>query len=124
MKKFIVPGVIVVLLACAAVVMFQSEDRKYLTATFDRTVAVYAGSEVRVLGVHVGEVESVEPAGTKVKIRIGYDAEVGLPADVQALIVTPSVVGDRFVQLAPVYSGGEQFPDDGEIDMGDTSTPL
>ena len=45
-----------------AVTLFRGgDDRKYLTASFPRTVSLYEGSEVRVLGVPVGKVESVEP---------------------------------------------------------------
>ncbi|WP_235736325.1 MCE family protein [Nocardioides alcanivorans] len=124
MKKFIVPGLIVALLAAAAYTMFRPEDRKYVTASFDRTVAIYEGSEVRILGVRVGEVESVEPAGTSVKVRLSYDGDVTLPADVQAVIVTPAVVGDRFVQLTPVFTGGDQLADNAEIALEDTATPM
>ncbi|WP_110206744.1 MCE family protein [Nocardioides daejeonensis] len=124
MKRLIIPGIIVVLLAVAAFTMFRSEDRKYLTASFDRTVAVYEGSEVRILGVRVGEVESVEPAGTSVKVKLWYDADINLPADAQAVIVTPNVVGDRFVQLTPVYTGGDTLPDNATLTMEDTSSPL
>ena len=58
MRRIIVPGIIVALLAAAAFVMFQSEERKTLTAHFPRTVSIYEGSEVRVLGVPVGTVKS------------------------------------------------------------------
>lgn len=122
MKRAVVPVVILLLLGAAAFVMFRGEERKYLTANFDRTVAIYEGSEVRVLGVPVGEVESVEPAGTEVKVRLSYDADVTLPADVRAVIITPSVVGDRFVQLSPVYTGGDQLADNAHVEQ--TEMPL
>ena len=97
---------IVALLAAAAFAMFRSEDRKYLTASFPRTVSLYEGSDVRVLGVAVGEVESIEPNGTSVKVKMWYDADVEIPEDADAVIVSPSIVGDRFVQLTPVYTEG------------------
>ncbi|CAM3336070.1 MCE family protein [Nocardioides dubius] len=124
MKRLIIPALIVVLLAAAAFTMFGGEDRKELTASFPRTVAIYEGSEVRVLGVRVGEVTSVEPQGTEVEVKLSYDAEVDLPADAQAVIVSPSVVGDRFVQLTPVYTGGEKLKDGAVLDATRTSTPL
>ena len=37
---------------------------------------IYEGTDVRVLGVPVGKVETVEPAGTDVKVTMSYDAEV------------------------------------------------
>ena len=41
---------------------------------------------------------------------MSYDAEVNVPADAQAVIVAPSIVGDRFVQLTPVYKRGRSWP--------------
>ncbi|KRF16737.1 virulence factor Mce [Nocardioides sp. Soil797] len=124
MKKLIVPGIIVVLLAAAAFVMFDSDDRKHLTASFPRTVSLYEGSDVRVLGIPVGQVDKVTPEGTSVKVEISYDADVDLPADATAVIVSPSVVGDRFVQLTPVYEGGEKLKDGAVLDEKRTATPL
>jgi virulence factor Mce-like protein len=125
LKKAVVPLVLVALLAVAAFTMFRGgEDRKYLTASFPRTVSIYEGSDVRVLGVPVGQVESVEPAGQVVKVKMWYDAKVQVPADAEAVIIAPSVVGDRFVQLTPVYEGGEKLADGAVLDTDKTSTPL
>lgn len=124
MKRIIIPVIIVALLVTAGFVMFGGEERKTLTASFPRTVAIYEGSDVRILGVSVGEVTKVEPVGTEVKVEIAYDAEVDLPADVEALIVSPSVVGDRFVQLAPVYTDGEKLADGAALDVSRTAVPL
>jgi len=125
LKRFAVPGVIVLALLAAAFVMFRGEDQKTLTAIFPRTVALYEGSEVRVLGIPVGNVDKVEPQGTTVKVTMSYDADVDIPADADAIIISPSVVGDRYVQLSPVYSGeGETLEDDAELGLERTSTPL
>src|SRR3546814_15765241 len=53
-----------------------------------------------------------------------YDADVDLPADVSALIVSPSVVGDRFIQLSPVYKGGAKLPDNEKLGLKRTATQL
>ena len=68
------------------------------------------------LGVPVGAVESVEPAGDVVTVKMYYDAKVDVPADAQAVIIAPSVVGDRFVQLTPAYEGGEKLKDGAVLD--------
>lgn len=124
MKKFVIPGIILVLMIAAAAVMFSSEDRKHVTAYFPRTISVYEGSDVRILGIPVGQVDTVTPEGTRVKVEMSYDADVDVPADAKAVIVSPSVVGDRFVQLTPVYTGGSKLKDEAELDMSKTSTPL
>ena len=41
-------------------------------------------------------------------MKMYYDAKVDVPADAQAVIIAPSVVGDRFVQLTPAYEGGRR----------------
>ena len=123
-KKFVVPGIIVALLIAAAVVMFQGEDRKTLTAHFPRTVSIYEGSDVRVLGVPVGTVDTVTPSGTDVVVTMSYDAETKVPADAQAVIIAPSIVGDRFVQLTPVYEEGKELADGATLSEEQTAVPL
>ncbi len=39
-------------------------------------------------------------------------------------MISPSIVGDRFVQLTPAYSGGEQLPDNAKLGLDRTATPL
>ena len=124
LKRVIIPGVIVALLAAAAFVMFDDDDRKMLTAHFPRTISLYEGSDVRVLGVPIGTVESVTPSGTDVVVTMSYDAEVEVPADAEAVIIAPSVVGDRFIQLTPVYEGGEVLEDGATLQEDRTSVPL
>jgi phospholipid/cholesterol/gamma-HCH transport system substrate-binding protein len=115
---------VVALLATAVVVMWPTQDMKHINATFPRTVALYEGSEVKILGVTVGEVESVDPEGTDVEVRLAYDAEVDVPADAKAVIVSPSVVGDRFVQLTPAYDGGPTLADGAALGPRRTAEPL
>ena len=122
--KVVVPLVLLALVAAAGLVMFTGDDRKLVTAHFPRTISVFEGSDVRVLGVPVGEVVSVTPSGTDVVVEMAYDPEVKVPADAQALIVAPSIVGDRYIQLSPVYEGGEELEDGGEIAVEDTGVPV
>lgn len=125
LRRLLIPGLIVALLAAAALVMFQGEDRKTLTAHFPRTVSIYEGSDVRVLGVPVGNVETVTPSGTDVVVTMSYDATTQVPADAKAVIVAPSVVGDRFVQLTPVYHDGDQVLASGAtLQQQQTAVPL
>lgn len=124
-KRFLIPGVVVALVAAFAVTMFTGgEGPKTLTATFPRTVSLYEGSDVRVLGVPIGRVETVTPQATDVKVTMSYAADVQLPEDAQAVIISPSIVGDRFVQITPVYEDGPTLADGAKLDMSQTSTPL
>ncbi len=124
MKKLVVPGIIVALVVAAAFTVFGGDDRKTLTALFPRTISVYEGSDVRILGVPVGTVDSVTPSGTDVVVTMSYDAEVQIPAEAEAVIISPSVVGDRYVQLTPAYTGGELLADDATLEADRTAVPL
>lgn len=93
-----------------------------LSADFEAVVGVYPGSDVRVLGVKIGEVTAVVPMGAKVRVHMRYDGEQKLPADVHALIIPPSVVSDRYIQLAPAYVDGPVLPDGAHVTR--TSVPL
>jgi phospholipid/cholesterol/gamma-HCH transport system substrate-binding protein len=100
------------------------QDKKTLTASFPRTVSLYEGSDVRILGVPVGTVESVTPTGTDVTVKMSYESKYKLPADAKAVIISPAVVGDRFVQLTPVYTGGKALKDGAKLSIERTAAPL
>ncbi|GAB3989338.1 MCE family protein [Nocardioides marmoraquaticus] len=117
--------VLVVALVVGALVLFwPGGEKRYLTADFPRTVSLYEGSDVRILGVAVGTVETVVPRGTVVRVEMSYDAKYDVPADAKAAIIAPTIVGDRFVQLTPAYDGGEKLPDGATLGVEQTATPL
>jgi len=126
LTRLIVPLVLVALAVTAFVVWSGSKpDDKHITATFPSTTSLYKGANVKVLGVAVGTVDSIEVKGTSVRVEISYDDSVKLPADVHALVVPPSIVGDRFIQLAPVWRKGQPtLPDDAELGLDKTAVPL
>lgn len=119
-------AIVAVLAVIVALVMviLPGQDKKYLTASFPRTVSLYEGSDVRILGVPIGEVETVKPSGTNVTVRMWYDAKYKVPADAEAVIISPAIVGDRFVQLTPVYTEGAVLQSNAELSEEQTSTPL
>jgi phospholipid/cholesterol/gamma-HCH transport system substrate-binding protein len=123
-RRLAIPVVIVALLVAAAFTMFGEDDSKTLTAHFPRTVSLYEGSEVRILGVPVGAVDKVTPSGTDVVVTMHYDKKISLPSDAQAVIVAPSIVGDRYVQLTPVYESGPKLKDGATLTTEDTAVPL
>ncbi|HWI43785.1 MAG TPA: MCE family protein [Nocardioides sp.] len=101
-----------------------SGGRRTLVATFARTTSLYEGADVKVLGVDVGRVDHIEVEGTAVQVTIRYDRQVKLPADVRAVIVPPSIVGDRFVQLAPAWEDGPVLADGARLGLDRTGVPL
>lgn len=97
---------------------------KHVTAYFPAAIGLYEGNDVRVLGVQMGEVTNVEPMGDRVKVEMSYDRAVAVPADAKAVIVAPSLVSDRYVQLAPAYTGGSRLDDGSVIPINRTAVPL
>jgi phospholipid/cholesterol/gamma-HCH transport system substrate-binding protein len=124
LKKIVVPLIVVAVLVAAAFTWLGGSETKTLTAHFPRTVSIYEGSDVRVLGVPIGQVDTVTPSGTDVVVTMSYDAKVKIPADAAAVIVSPSIVGDRFIQLTPVYTGGEVMKSGATLDADSTGVPL
>ncbi|MFN2539298.1 MAG: MCE family protein [Mycobacteriales bacterium] len=102
--------------------VFGGGDEKHFSAEFKRAIGVYKHSDVRVLGVRIGEVTKITPEGDRVKIDMVYDASYKIPADAKAVILAPSIVSDRYVQLTPVYSSGPTLPDGAELSLGSQRT--
>ena len=84
--------------------------QKTVTAYFSQSVGIYPNSDVRVMGVKIGHVTAVRPRGRTVAVSMTYDADYKIPAKAKAVIVPPSIVGDRYVQLTPGYVGGATMP--------------
>ena len=95
-----------------------------ITAYFDQAIGVYQGSDVDMLGVKIGTIDAVTPVGTQVRVDMSVDRSVRIPADAKAIVVAPSVVSDRYVQLAPVYTGGATMADNAVIPSTRTATPV
>lgn len=117
---------VIVLLLVAATLLFLNSggDKRFMTVDFEQTNSVYKGSEVRILGVPVGKVEKLTPRGDVVRVKIAYDGKQKLPNDVKAVVVSPSIVGDRFIQLAPAYDGGPVLKDNAYLSVDRTQVPV
>jgi len=123
-RALLAGGLVLALLVGLAVVVWPSGGSRHVRAEFVRAVGLYEGSDVRILGVKVGKVTSVRPAGDRVVVDMTYDDKYSVPADAKAVVVSPSVVGDRYVQLTPVYRSGPKLADDARIRLADTAVPV
>lgn len=119
-----VAAAVVLLAATFLVFRAAADETRTVSAHFPRAVSIYKGSDVRILGVSVGTVTDVVPEGNSVRVEMEYDAAYDLPADAKAVIVTPTLVADRFVQLTPVYESGPKMKDDGDIPLDATGVPI
>lgn len=98
-----------------------------VAALFDSTVGLYPGSDVQVLGVPVGKVTQVDAEGEQVRVTMELDADQAIAADTKAVIIAPTMVSDRFVQLTEPWvkgSGAKRLSDGTVIDRDDTAVPV
>jgi phospholipid/cholesterol/gamma-HCH transport system substrate-binding protein len=117
-------AVVVALLAGLVAVLLPHDSTRDGTAYFTRAVGLYKGSEVRILGVRVGEVRTVTAQGDRVRVDFVYDDKYKVPADAKAVVISASVVSDRYVQLTPAYTRGPTLADGARIPLEDTAVPV
>ncbi|MCW2855657.1 MAG: virulence factor Mce family protein [Marmoricola sp.] len=115
---------VVALIAAALLLLLPGGGETHVTADFPRALSLYKGSDVRILGVSVGKVDDVTPNGTDVVVKFHYDSKYKVPANAKAVVISPSIVGDRFIQLTPVYRSGPAMKDNATLGLDRTATPL
>ncbi|AHK36149.1 hypothetical protein Pd630_LPD16190 (plasmid) [Rhodococcus opacus PD630] len=112
-------------LASATYLLVPRLTQRHITAYFPAATGLYEGDEVRILGVAVGTIERVDPEGTHVAVQMTVDRTWKLPAHAQAVMMSPTLVTARFVQLTPTYQDGdEELPDDAVIPQDRTAVPV
>ncbi len=117
-------AVVAVLFAGGLYLVLQPPGR-LVTAYFTSAAALFEDNSVRVLGVPVGTITEVEPQGTQVRVEMRItDSALKLPADVRAVVVSPSLVTGRYVQLTPTWSSGPELADGAVIPRERTAVPL
>ncbi|ABM15970.1 virulence factor Mce family protein [Mycolicibacterium vanbaalenii PYR-1] len=117
-------GVLVATLAIGAYLVWPNRAGHKVTAYFTSAVGLYPGDDVRVVGVPVGTIDSIEPRAGDVKITMTIDGDVKVPAEAKALVIAPNLVSARFIQLAPAYTGGTVMADGAEIGLDRTAVPV
>ncbi|VVJ19978.1 MCE-family protein MceD [Amycolatopsis camponoti] len=123
--RFIAAAILLALVVTAALWwVFSGTGEHHVTAFFSRAVGVYSGSDVRVLGVRIGQVDSVTPRGEQVQVDMTVDGSVGIAEDTTVLVIAPSVVADRYVQFAKPARGGPRLKNGASIPVRRTATPV
>lgn len=107
----------------AVLVVGTGPATREVTARFSEAPGLYANNDVEVLGIPVGKVTSVKPGAGYVTVRMRVDKSVKLPANVDAVLMAPEVVSDRFVQLEPAYTSGPVLTAGSTIPVSRTAIP-
>jgi phospholipid/cholesterol/gamma-HCH transport system substrate-binding protein len=122
--RLAVAALLVATLAAGAYLVWPSRVGHKVVGYFTTAVGLYPGDDVRVVGVPVGRIDSIEPRPTDVKVTMTVQDGVKLPADAKALIIAPNLVSARFVQLTPAYTGGAVMADGAQIGLDRTAVPV
>jgi virulence factor Mce-like protein len=127
-RRFVLAAGIVVAAGAVAAgtvaVVLPGSSQRTATAYFQKAIGIYPGSDVDILGVKVGSVSSVTPMGNTVRVVFSYTSKYKIPAGADAVIVSPSLVADRYVQLTPVYTHGAAMADGATIPRSRTVVPV
>jgi phospholipid/cholesterol/gamma-HCH transport system substrate-binding protein len=119
--------ILVVLLVAGAVVLVRQTVLRptTITAYFTSATAIYPGDEVRVVGVKVGTITDIQPAGGQAKLTLAVDHGVSVPANAKAIIMAQNLVAARYVQLTPAYEDtGPVMADGAQIGVERTAVPV
>lgn len=125
--KIALAVLLVVLVVVGAGVMIRNTFFRptTITAYFRTATAIYPGDDVRVSGMKVGTIESIEPGGTQARMVMHIDHGISIPSDARAVIVAQNLVAARYVQLTPAYrNAGATMKDGAVIPVDRTATPV
>ena len=114
-------------LVAGVVVMLRASEvdrRTTVVAYFDNSNGIFVGDEVRILGVPVGRIDKIEPQPERVRITFWYDDKYQVPADAKAVILSPSLVTARAIQLIPAYTSGPELQNNAVIPEDRTAVPV
>ncbi len=120
----LVAAVLAAVVALTTGAVVRSVGTNQVSAYFTNTAGLYVGDRVMILGVEVGSIDAITPEGDRVRVDMSYDNDNLVPADSGAVIVAPTLVTGRYVQLAPVYTGGPTLEDGDTIDLAKTASPV
>lgn len=99
-------------------------SRFHVVAYFDNTNGLFRGDEVRVLGVPVGAIDSIEPQLERAKVTFWIDGKYKVPANVKAVILAPQLITSRAIQLTPPYTSGPALSNGAVIPQSRTAVPI
>ncbi|BBX98745.1 virulence factor Mce family protein [Mycobacterium lacus] len=123
----IIGSLVVVLALVAGFVgwrLYQKLTNNTVVAYFPAANALYKGDKVQIMGLRVGAIDSIVPVGDKMKVTFHYQNKYKVPANASAVILNPTLVASRSIQLEPPYKGGPVLADNAVIPIERTQVPV
>jgi phospholipid/cholesterol/gamma-HCH transport system substrate-binding protein len=127
MSRTVLAAALVVVMIAGVIVAVRAGGqgaRTMVVGYFANSTGVFAGDDVRILGVPVGKVVKIEPQPERVKVWFWFDPKFKVPADVKAVILSPQLVTGRAIQLTPAYASGPTLQNGAEIPENRTAVPV
>ena len=126
-RGLVIAGVVILLVIAAVFLgqkLYKAATTKTAVAYFTQTLAIYPGDKVQIMGVQVGQIDKIEPAGDKMRVTFHYESKYKVPENATASILNPSLVASRTIQLSPPYTGGPVLEDGAVLDLDRTQVPV
>jgi len=126
-RRLAVAFALLVCLAAAVVVVVlpsTGAGKTEMTAYFDNSNGIFEGDDVLIAGVPVGSIDTIEPEPQRAKITFHVDNKYKVPADANAIIISPTLVTARAIQLTPAYRAGPVMQGGGVIPQQRTAVPV
>ena len=126
-QRALVGLLLVVIVLAGSVVALTDRSVAHLshiTAYFANSNGIFVGDDVRILGVNVGRIETIDPQPDGVKIEFAVQGKYRVPAAAKAAILSPTLVTARAIQLVPAYTTGPVMADGAVIPQNRTVVPV
>jgi phospholipid/cholesterol/gamma-HCH transport system substrate-binding protein len=126
--KLLVFAVVTVLatgLLAATIGNIRLVDEKHYRAVFSDVTGLTTGDDIRVAGVRVGEVESIDVHhGDEALVGFSVQSDRSLSTSTRAMVRYRNLVGQRYIALTRGPGSGDMLPGGGTIPMRHTSPAL
>lgn len=101
-------ALVTLVVVLAGVTLFGELDlgKAHYRAQFVQAAQLQKGGEVTIAGVRVGKVDGVTLAGDHVVVDFTIDDDVRLGSESRAAIKLTTLLGSRYLELAPAGDGG------------------
>ena len=105
-------ALVLVLLGGGAVLAWSRSriDKISVVAYFDNSNGIFVGDDVVILGVPVGQIDKIEPQPQRAKVTFWVNAKYQVPADANAVILSPKLITSRAIQLTPPIPVARRWP--------------
>ena len=127
-KAAAVIGSLVVTVGLVAAVLgwqlYEKLTNNTVVAYFPAVNALYTGDKVQIMGIRVGAIDKIEPTGDRMKVTFHYRNKYKVPANASAVVLNPTLVASRSIQLEPPYKDGPVLADSAVIPIERTQVPV